>query len=252
MPSGENKKSFRNRVPASGITLFFRSFFHRHAQFCYTVSAAVVTVSVLALLCLSTRHQQELHRKRTSGRTAVTLLNIHSYPPEQQKQILRIFEVQDPALVTRGDHPHSYNARWERTMPHSQVAEPLTDTPRFARHSPEKPGVLENHPPPEDKLRNFVPEPASAPETAAHALPRAYDGNGKPLPQLSFQQVRSKVTAPSRLVIRQRGITGMPELFDSCGDPALDEIALRQTINALARLKGVREITVYWNLTEDL
>lgn len=231
---------------------FFRNFMRRYDRLIYSAAAVMTAAAVLLLFGMMTRPQQEIHRTKSSGKTSAEMFDYRIYPPENQRNILWFLKIQDPSLFTRGDHPDSYNALWKRTPAGSLVKTPQTDIPEFARKEPEKAGLLKNPQPEKDLLLEFVPEPAAAPEVVPQASPRAYDGNGKRLMQLQFERTERKVSAPTRLMIRKQGSAGMPVVLESCGDPALDEAAVQQVAGSLARLKDVREITVYWNVPEGL
>ena len=97
-----------------------------------------------------------------------------------------------------------------------------------------------------------MPQPVAPPVAAKKSRPRAYNENGRELPQLKLEAVNKPVTAPTRLILRKQGPLVLPQLLESCGVPDLDELAKQQIISSMPRLGEVREITVYWNSKEAM
>ena len=231
---------------------FWRKLMLRHGSALLTLAAAAVTVLVVFLLGVLPRYQQDFSTETPKTQTPVTMLEPARLPAEQQRKLQWILQTQNPALLLRGDHPHSYTALWKKQKFASSVPAPDAEGPRFAEPEKVPFSPLESTAPEGDKLRKFVPQPVAPPVAAKKSRPRAYNENGRELPQLKLEAVNKPVTAPTRLILRKQGPLVLPQLLESCGVPDLDELAKQQIISSMPRLGEVREITVYWNSKEAM
>ena len=217
-----------------------------------TLAAGAVTVLVVLLLWLLPRYQQEYSTETPTAQTSVTMLNPGRLSKEQQRKLQWILKTQDPALLLRGDHKHSYTALWKKQKFPSAVTAPETETPEFAKPASPELVPLKTAAPEKDRLREFVPRPVAPPAVVKNALPRAFDEKSRAVLQLRIEPVNKPVTAPTRLTLRKQGPLTLPQVLESCGVPDLDELAKQQVVSAMPRLGEIREITIYWNSKEEL
>jgi hypothetical protein len=224
---------------------------NRYASILLPLAAFAVTAAVVALLWYVPRYQQEFSGEAPTVQAPVIMLNSQRLSAEQQKKLDWILQTQNPALLTRGDHPHSYTAMWKRQKQPSAVPAPETGKPVFTKAAAPLP-PLSGEIPEKDKLRRFVSVPVLPPAAVKHSLPRAFDEKGRLITQLRIEPVNKPVTAPTRLTLRKQGPLMRPHVLESCGAADLDELAKQQVVSAMPRLGEIREITIYWNRKEEV
>ena len=224
---------------------------NRYASILLPLAAFAVTAAVVALLWYGPRYQQEFSGEAPTVQAPVIMLNSQRLSAEQQKKLDWILQTQNPALLTRGDHPHSYTAMWKRQKQPSAVPAPETGKPVFTKAAAPLP-PLSGEIPEKDKLRRFVSVPVLPPAAVKHSLPRAFDEKGRLITQLRIEPVNKPVTAPTRLTLRKQGPLMRPHVLESCGAADLDELAKQQVVSAMPRLGEIREITIYWNRKEEV
>ena len=224
---------------------------NRYASILLPLAAFAVTAAVVALLWYVPRYQQEFSGEAPTVQAPIIMLNSQRLSAEQQKKLDWILQTQNPALLTRGDHPHSYTAMWKRQKQPSAVPAPETGKPVFTKAAAPLP-PLSGEIPEKDKLRRFVSVPVLPPAAVKHSLPRAFDEKGRLITQLRIEPVNKPVPAPTRLTLRNQGPLMLPHVLESCGAADLDELAKQQVVSAMPRLGEIREITIYWNRKEDV
>ena len=248
IPAAPNRLSPRRRKAEA----FGRRMMNRYASVLLPLAAFAVTAVIVALFWYIPHYQQEFSGEAPTVQTPVIMLNPQRLSAEQQKKLNWILQTQNPALLTRGDHPHSYTAMWKRQKQPSAVSAPETGKPVFSKAAPAPLPPLSGEIPEKDKLRRFVPVPVQPPVAVKHSLPRAFDEKGRLISQLRIEPVNKPVTAPTRLTLRKQGPLMLPHVLESCGAADLDELAKQQVVSAMPRLGEIREITIYWNRKEDV
>ena len=223
----------------------------RYGSILMTLAAVAVTALVVFLLWAVPRYQQTRSAEAPVIKAPIVMLNPERLSVEQRRKLNWILQIQNPALLTRGDHPHSYTALWKKQPYPSAVVTPDPDTPVFPKPPAASFEPLKSAAPEENLLPQFVPGTVAPPAAVKHSLPQAFDEKGRAVAQLRIEPVNKPVKAPTRLMLRRQGALVLPQILESCGVPDLDELAQQQVVSAMPRLGNVREITIYWNRKEE-
>ncbi len=213
--------------------------------------ALALALAVHALLFFLAGYEPERHAGAAVSGGGVTLLNTGSLPEEQRRQFDRWLAVQDPALIARADHDFSYAAlvrdRGERPFGIRRSA-PGTSlpTPRpLPGFSPLAVVAGEGKEPGRRFVLFAPPPPDSAPEQRRVL---AFDGEFREFPvQLKLPETMAAVRMPTVIFWRRAGEYRRVRLAESCGDGALDALALQAVAAAEEMPPGKSgTVTICW------